>query len=61
MSVHAWTVASLIIAISVCTIGALCLAVGAALKPCDHTLKPEVHAGTGRIFYSCRCAKRFTL
>ena len=61
MSVHTWTVWALTIALSVCTIAAVGLALGAALgeEPCDHTLRPEVHDGTGRPFAACRCGERF--
>ena len=33
---------------------ALCLA-----GWCDHTLYPNIHEGTGRIFMVCRCGSRF--
>lgn len=26
---------------------------------CDHTVYPNIHPGSARIFYACRCGKRF--
>lgn len=39
---------------------AFIVAAAATGPRCDHTLKPDMHEETGRIFYSCHCGERFT-
>lgn len=51
-----WTLASILIPLAVCgaAVVGLCL-----VGRCDHTMYPKIHAGSMRIFYACRCGKRF--
>ena len=51
-----WTLASILIPTAVCGIAVVCLCLAGR---CDHTMYPKIHVGSGRIFYVCRCGRRF--
>ena len=51
-----WAAATIIIPTVVCGIGVVLLGLAGR---CDHTMYPNIHVDTGRIFYVCRCGSRF--
>lgn len=51
-----WVLASIAIPTAVGLIAALTLCLAGR---CDHTMFPNLHMDTGRIYYACRCGLRF--
>lgn len=51
-----WALASILIPLAVCGIAVVCLCLAGR---CDHTMFPNLHMGTGRIYYTCRCGRYF--